>query len=134
MDKRWEQRFQNFEKAHKNLLEMLEFLKQDPSNKAYKLAVVQSYEMDIELSWKTLKDYLNYLGFKIQAPREAIKQAFAVELLKDADLWLTMLEDRNITSHVYDELKAQEIVDAIEKKYFFLIDTMFNLLKDKINE
>ena len=86
MDIRWKQRFSNLKRAHANLIEMLDLLKNEPDNKAYKLAVIQSYEMDIELAWKTLKDYLNYLGYKLQAPREVIKQAFAIEIIEDGEI------------------------------------------------
>ena len=134
MDIRWQQRFNNLENAHKNLIEMLDLLKQEPSNKAFKLAVIQSYEMDIELAWKTLKDYLNYLGYKIQAPREAIKQAFAIEILEDAETWLKMLEDRNLTSHVYDEAKAQEVIVSISDYCFERLNFLYNFFKGKLND
>lgn len=134
MDIRWKQRFNNLENAHKNLIEMLDLLNKENSNKAYKLAVIQSYEMDIELAWKTLKDYLNYLGYKVQAPREVIKQAFSIEIIEDGETWLQMLEDRNLTSHIYDEAKAQEIIDNICGNYFAKLDFLYNFLKGKINE
>lgn len=134
MDIRWKQRFNNLENSHKNLIEMLDLLKNEPSNKAYKLAVIQSYEMDIELAWKTLKDYLNYLGYKVQAPRDVIKQAFAVEIIEDGEVWLQMLEDTNLTSHIYDESKAQEVVDSIIENYFAKLDYLYNFLISKIEE
>lgn len=133
MDIRWQQRFINFTNAHNNLIEMLDLLNNEPSNKAYKLAVIQSYEMDIELAWKTLKDYLNFLGYKLQAPREVIKQAFAIEIIPDGEIWLQMLEDRNLTSHIYDEVKAQEVVDSIVENYFGKLDFIYNFLRDKLN-
>jgi len=133
MDIRWQQRFNNLKNAHKNLIEMLDLLKNEPSNKAYKLAVIQSYEMDIELAWKTLKDYLNFLGYKLQAPREVIKQAFAIEIIEDGEIWLQMLEDRNLTSHIYDEAKAQEVVDSIVRNYFYKLDFIYNFLQGKID-
>ncbi len=134
MNIRWQQRFNNLNLAHKNLIEMLDLLNKEPSNKAYKLAVIQSYEMDIELTWKTLKDYLNYLGFKLEAPREVIKQAFAIEIIADGEIWLKMLEDRNLTSHIYDENKAQEVIDSIVENYFTKLDILFNFLKGKLND
>ena len=134
MDIRWKQRFSNLENAHKNLVEMLDLLNEEQSNKAYKLAVIQSYEMDIELAWKTLKDYLNYLGYKLQAPREVVKQAFAIEILEDGEIWLKMLEDRNLTSHIYDEAQAQEVVDSISQNYFFKLDFLYEFLKGKLND
>lgn len=134
MDIRWQQRFNNLKLAHNNLIEMLDLLKKEPSNKAYKLAVIQSYEMDIELAWKTLKDYLNYLGYKLQSPREVVKQAFAIEIIEDGEIWLKMLEDRNLTSHIYDEAKAQEIIDSVSENYFSKLDVLYNFLKGKLNE
>lgn len=134
MDIRWQQRFNNLENAHKNLIEMLDLLNKEPSNKAYKLAVIQSYEMDMELAWKTLKDYLNYLGYKLQAPREVIKQAFAIEIIEEGEVWIQMLEDRNLTSHIYDEAKAQEVIDSIVQNYFDKLDYIYNFFKGKINE
>ena len=134
MDIRWQQRFNNLENAHKNLIEMLDLLNEEPSKKAYKLAVIQSYEMDIELSWKTLKDYLNYLGYKVEAPREVIKQAFAIDILDDGDIWIKMIDDRNLTSHTYDEAKAQEIVDSIKEDYFVYLDSLYKSLKGKLND
>lgn len=134
MEIRWQQRFSNLELAHKNLIEMLSLLKNEPNNKAYKLAVIQSYEMDIELAWKTLKDYLDYIGYKLQSPREVIKQAFAIEIIEDGEIWLQMLEDRNLTSHIYDEIKAQEVVDSISENYFKKLDFIYNFLKGKLDE
>ncbi|MFA7658877.1 MAG: HI0074 family nucleotidyltransferase substrate-binding subunit [Candidatus Gastranaerophilaceae bacterium] len=134
MDIRWKQRFSNLELAHNNLIEMLDLLDKEPSSKAYKLAVIQSYEMDIELAWKTLKDYLNYLGYKSQAPREVIKQSFAIEIIEDGETWLKMLDDRNLTSHIYDEAKAQEVIDSIKLEYFSKLDSAYNFLKGKLND
>mgnify|MGYP001225679564 CR=1 FL=1 len=134
MNIRWKQRFNNFENAHKNLVEMIELLKKEPSSKPFKLAVIQSYEMDIELAWNTLKDYLNYIGYTVQSPREAIKQAFAIEIFDEAETWLKMIEDRNLTSHVYDEAKAQAVVDSISEYYYNELDLLFNFLKGKLND
>lgn len=134
MDIRWQQRFNNLENAHKNLIEMLDFLQKEPTNKAYKLAVIQSYEMDIELAWKTLKDFLNYLGYKIQTPREVIKQAFAIDFIDDGDMWIKMIDDRNLTSHTYDEAKAQNFINNINNYYFDKLDSLYKSFKVKTQE
>jgi len=112
---------------------MLDLLKKEPSGKAYKLAVIQSYEMDIELAWKTLKDYLNYLGYKLQAPREVIKQAFAIDFIDDGNIWIKMIDDRNLTSHTYDEAKAQDFIDNINKYYFDKLNCLYNFFKLKFS-
>jgi len=133
MENRWVQRFDNFSKAENTLSEMLDLYHGDKNNKAYKLAVIQTFEMTVELVWKVLKDYLNFLQYKIISPREAVKQAFAVELIDNGELWIAMIEDRNLTSHTYDETKADEIVQKIDTLYFKELETFYNDFKGKIN-
>ncbi len=41
----------------------------------------------------------------------------AVRLTAEADVWLRMLEDRNLTSHAYDEGLACRIYRGIVQKY-----------------
>jgi Nucleotidyltransferase substrate binding protein like len=46
--------------------------------------------------------YLEHEGFESAGPRAALKRAFVVRLISDqdeADTWLQMLDDRNLTSH-----------------------------------
>jgi len=141
-DIRWKQRFENFEKAYNNLkltlnasaLKELERLplNQNTSNIIYKMAIIQAYEMAFELSWKTVKDFLNEQGIKTNFPREVIKEAFAYEIIEDGEAWIKMLDDRNATSHTYDEEKANLVVDEITTKYFYAIEQVFNYLKGKL--
>ncbi len=134
MDIRWKQRFQNFEKANENLKKMVELFKKEPTNIAYKLACIQAFEMDFELCWKTVKDYLNYLGYKVQSPRETVKQAFSVDIIKDGELFIEMIEARNSTSHIYDEIQAQKVIEAISGKYFEKINDLLKFLQGKLND
>jgi len=134
MESRWIQRFDNFSKSEKTLTEMIELYRSDSCNKAYKLAVIQTFDMSVELAWKVLKDYLNYLQYKVLSPRETVKQAFAIELIDNGEVWISMIEDRNLTSHAYDETKADEIVNKIDKIYFNELQIFYNVFKGKINE
>ena len=59
-NKRWLQRFENFEKASINLNETIECIKQNGINKIYTMALIQAYEIVFELAWKTMKDYLEF--------------------------------------------------------------------------
>lgn|SRR5574344_1597137 len=131
---RFKQRFENFEKAQTMFDEMIMLIKSEPNNKAYKMAVIQAFEMSMELAWKTLKDYLNYLQYNVQSPREVIKQAFAIEIIENGEVWLSMLEDRNLTSHAYDETKADEIVNKIVNEYYKNLNEIKIFFKGKVNE
>ena len=133
MEIRWIQRFDNFSKSEISLTEMVDLYRSDKTNKAYKLAVIQTFEMTVELAWKVLKDYLNFLQYKIVSPREAIKQAFASELIDNGEIWIAMIEDRNLTSHAYDETKADEIVAKIDEIYYQELQNFYNDFKGKID-
>ena len=115
---RWKQRFINFDKSFRLLERTLQI--DDPSE-AERGGLIQFYEMSFELSWKLIKDYLESQGFIVKSPREAIKQAYQSEIIGNGELWMDALNDRNITSHTYDEETAKMIVEKIRGLYFNLL-------------
>jgi nucleotidyltransferase substrate binding protein (TIGR01987 family) len=106
-DIRWKQRFENFNSALQFLGKSLEATQKEPKNELYRIALIGSFQFCFELGWKTLKDYLSYSGISVSLPREVIKQAFHHQLIANGELWMDMLEDRNLMAHVYDEKKAE---------------------------
>lgn len=74
---------------------------------------IQRFEFAIELTWKSLKRTLNDEGIAAATPREAIAEAFRANWIDDESLWLSMLKDRNATSHVYNEEMAKAIYARI---------------------
>jgi nucleotidyltransferase substrate binding protein (TIGR01987 family) len=97
---RWRQRFENLRRAYTLFNEGA---KADGLNRLEKEGVIQRFEYTFELSWKTIKDYLESQGVVVSYPREVIKEAFAHGLVGDGELWMEMLEKRNLISHTYDE-------------------------------
>jgi nucleotidyltransferase substrate binding protein (TIGR01987 family) len=60
-------------------------------------------------------------------PRSTLKKAFAENLIptpEEADRWLRMLEDRNLTSHAYDEALTSRIYQHIVQDYAPLLGGM----------
>ncbi|RTZ72029.1 MAG: nucleotidyltransferase [Gammaproteobacteria bacterium] len=78
---------------------------------------IQRFEFTVELLWKTLAIQLEYQGITCQSPRNCIKLAFRHGLIEDDELLLDMIEDRNRSSHVYNEKTAEEIFTRISKLY-----------------
>lgn len=73
-------------------------------------ASIQRFEFCIELAWKTLRDILaRDHGIEVASPKPALQEAFRVGLIDDEALWLSMLRDRNLSSHTYREALAHEI-------------------------
>ena len=83
-------------------------------------AAIQRFEFTFEVVWKTLQLFLEHQGYETGGPRPTLKKAFAegiIALPDDADVWLRMLEDRNLTSHAYDEALATAIYRRIVDEY-----------------
>ncbi len=132
---RWQQRFQNFEKAYFSLNESIEAFDKYPTNLFIRDSIIQRYEYTIELAWKTLKDYLEEEGFiDISSPKKVIRQALKEGYITDP-AWLKALDDRNKTTHAYDEAMAIEITNEIKQQYLYLFrDLYFVLKKEMVDE
>lgn len=130
---RWVQRFENLEKSVQNLEDTRDCIKREGINKIYTMALIQAYEIAFELSWKTLKDYLEYNGITTDTPRETIKEAFARNIISDGQVWIEMMEARNKTSHTYKEEFATELCNDILNTYIPKINILTEFLKGKIN-
>ena len=128
-DIRWRQRFDNWESSYRMLQQAVEARMQSPGNELIQMAVIKSFEMTFELSWKTMKDYLKHNGIDVSLPREVIKQAFANNIVTDGQLWIDMLEDRNLMAHVYDQARATKAVDHICQRYMAGLSQLYQYLR-----
>ena len=84
----------------------------EPESELVRDATIQRFEFTFEVVWKALKLYLERQGYECGGPRPTLKKAFAENLISnpgEGDVWLQMLEDRNLTSHAYDEALARRI-------------------------
>ncbi len=124
-DIRWQQRFDNLQSAYGNLQEAVAANAQEPENKLIQMALIKAFEMTFELSWKTMKDYLDYNGIAVKLPREVIKQAFANDIIIDGQSWIDMLEDRNLMAHTYNEDRSHLAIEHICQHY---MDALAQLL------
>jgi nucleotidyltransferase substrate binding protein (TIGR01987 family) len=130
---RWKQRFQNFEKAYLLLDEVINGYQLDDLSQLEKEGLIQRFEMVIELSWKTLKDYLENEGYdNVKNGKQAIRQAFQDEIIHDAEGWMSALEKRNITSHTYNENILAEMLEFISTTFYPIVRELYFQLKDKL--
>jgi nucleotidyltransferase substrate binding protein (TIGR01987 family) len=124
-DIRWHQRFSNFARALALLREPLA-AGIETLSPLEKEGTIQRFEVVVELAWKTLKDYLEHAGAAIHpvTPRTIIKEAFAAHILKDGQVWIDMLDHRNVLSHSYDSVVFDEAVLAIRDRYHAAIEAL----------
>ena len=114
MNTRLNQRFQNFSKSLQLLEDALEIENPSITEQA---GIIQFHEMTFELAWKCLKDYFQEQGLDEKYPRGVIKTGIEKEILSDGKTWIQALNDRNLTSHLYDEQAAMEAANAIRNTY-----------------
>lgn len=146
-DIRWEQRFANYRKALKGLNKAVEIIKEElyideddnefdeelanELEKVLKEGLIQRFEYTHELAWNVMKDYQEYQGnFEIKGSRDATREAFSMNLIKDAESWMSMIKSRNDTSHTYNEETAESIIDEIINVYAEL----FNKFESKMEQ
>lgn len=94
-----------------NVVERYEEFKTEGFEDIYLDLIVKRFEFTYEMSWKALKRYLEFLGFEPKNPRMTFKEAYSQQLIADEEIWLDMIEQRNLSSHIYDESEIKEILD-----------------------
>lgn len=128
---RWQQRFDNFEKA-------FSFLKKGATQEKYNLleeaGLVQTFEFTFELAWKTLKDKLILDGFDVSSPKQVLRTAFQAGYLNNETIWLDALENRNLMAHTYAKEQSSKAVTLIKSKYLAEIELLYQLLKSKLDD
>lgn len=117
-DIRWKQRFRNYKKAYLLLERNLNIAEPSEVERA---GIIQFFEMAFELAWKLMKDYLEEEGFVVNSPKEAIKRAFQSDIIKDGHTWIDALNDRKLTTHIYEEETAVIVTEKIKENYFPLL-------------
>ncbi|KGE03041.1 Nucleotidyltransferase [Pseudohaliea rubra DSM 19751] len=69
-------------------------------------ASIQRFEFSMELAWKVSK---RWLGTDTSAPKQVIREMGQAGLISDVVLWLEAIDQRNLSSHTYNEDLAREV-------------------------
>lgn len=94
-------------------------------------SIIQRFEFCTELSWKLMKKYLDEnLTIELYSPKSIVKEAYKQRLIEDGEIWLDVLEDRNLTSHIYDENTANKIRDNIINNYVDIFEKLLKRIKE----
>lgn len=127
---RWRQRFQNLNKAYNLLQDAVS--RYNGLSRLEQEGLIKRFEYTFELAWKTLKDYLEAQGVEAGFPREAIKAAFQHDVIEDGDVWMEMLESRNLLVHTYSEERFRNVVDKIVAAYYPALTQVLEYLEEKL--
>lgn len=86
--------------------------------------LVGLYEICFEQSWKMI-----YEASATGSPKIILKTAYQAGMIKDEELWLRALQERNNVAHSYNEDIALEIVSQAKESFY----AMFCNLKNEID-
>ena len=116
---------------YQNFVSNLEVLRkapeQDLQNEFVQSGIIDKFTMQFELAWKLLQKTLAHEGVlegTIGSPRGIIKSAYSVYDFVDEEVWLQMLEDRNLAEHVYDANLAERLTNQIIDAYIDVFNQM----------
>jgi nucleotidyltransferase substrate binding protein (TIGR01987 family) len=114
-DVRWQQRFANFQAA----LDQLEGFFEPPAlNEREQQGLIKAFEYCFELGWSTLRDLLLAEGnADLFGSRDTLRLAFSRGLIDDGEAWMRMIQDRNLTSHTYNRVTAEQIAAQVSESY-----------------
>jgi len=135
MESRFEQRKKDYKNALNKLEEALieEIESMEKNIKQIVIdGVLHRFEFTFELAWKTIKDYLEYMGItnKIGSPRENIQQAFKQGLIEDGEIWIEIMLAKNELAHLYNEETSRKIYNNIKNNYI----KEFKKLEEKLDQ
>lgn len=119
-DTRWIQRLESFTRALEEVRDAVDTRGERPLSRLEAMGLIQAFEFTYELGWKLLKDYLEYQGVAdLVGSRDTVREAVTRGLLSESEgsVWMTMLQDRNRTSHLYDEETVRAIESSIVRQY-----------------
>lgn len=124
---RRQEKYQQLQHALTTLYESLEDLQSQESAvrrtyKTYRDSVIQRFEYTVELFWKYLKGDLHYQGLVSVAtgsPKDVVRMALEAKLISESEAFalLKALADRNLTSHIYHEVTAELLKEAVPHHY-----------------
>jgi len=121
----------NFIKAIRRLKEAINLKEGNPLGVD---AVIKRFEFTFEMAWKSVKTVLEYEGVSCKTPRECLKKAYQFDYIEAEEIWLNMLEDRNLISHIYDQKEAEALCKKIGGDYIKCMEKLEKIFQKRLEE
>src|SRR3990172_6183809 len=78
---------------------------------------IQRFEFTFELIWKLLRLFLEDQGIICRTPKACLKEAYRIGVIDDEVTLLNILDDRNMSVHIYDKETSRKIFKRVKTKY-----------------
>lgn len=83
-------------------------------------SLIKRFEYSFDLTWKYIKTYLKTIyGIDTASPKKVFRESAVQKLAtkQETDKLIDMVDDRNLTSHTYNENLANEVCSSIPGYY-----------------
>lgn len=120
---------EDFKKCIGRLEEVLNLEKTDVNRDS----AIKRFELCFDLFWKAIKVFAKNKGIECNSPRDCIKTAFQLKLIEYEENWIKIIEDRNLTVHIYKEEYADEVYNRL-KKHLELFENLLAQLEKAIEK
>lgn len=123
-------KYENFCVSLENMKDIYNY--EEPYDNVVLTGLVGLYEITFEQSWKMMKEILEIHGFAEGAtgsPKMILRTAYKAGMIKDEELWLSALQERNNVTHSYNRKIAMGIITQTKQKFY----KMFCELKEEID-
>ena len=112
-------KYENFCVSLENMKDIYNY--EEPYDNVVLTGLVGLYESTFEQSWKMMKEILEIHGFAEGAtgsPKMILRTAYKAGMIKDEELWLSALQERNNVTHSYNRKIAMGIITQSKQKFY----------------
>jgi nucleotidyltransferase substrate binding protein (TIGR01987 family) len=113
---------------------LMTFLAEPVISDRDRAGVIQAFELTFEAVWKLLEHVAEREGLAAESPRRALIAGYQLGLIDDEALWLEMMSDRNLPSHVDHHQVAARIFAKVSTQYSEALTTAIRLARSALTE
>lgn len=119
---RWKERLQTFKNALSRLEDVVERSRHQTLNEYENDSLIKRFEFTYEMAWKLMMSYEKENGITlIRGSKDIVRHALSLTLIENGEAWMSMIDARNQTAHVYDNETAMDVIDDIIHTYYPLL-------------
>lgn len=114
-------KYENFCSSLANMKEIYNY--NEPYDNVILTGLVGLYEICFEQAWKMMKEILTSHGYEESAtgsPKLILKTAYKAGMIKNEELWLKALQERNNVTHPYNQKVALGIVSQAKDRFYHM--------------
>ncbi len=89
---------------------------------------IQRFEYCFDLSWKTLKRFLEKRGLMdLNSPRSVFAAAYAENIINNEQVWANIILKRNASVHTYNQKMANALFELLPAYYEVMLNLFFKM-------